>query len=118
MRRYFLRFVHHINGIADFSALKFTKYNQYDSLILPLVAYLKKHGIKYVYDAKVTNVKFNITTEAKVAQTIEVLIHGTKKTIPLTSNDLVFITNGSCTENSTLGDHEHPALINQGPAGC
>ncbi|GHU32424.1 hypothetical protein FACS1894166_05720 [Bacilli bacterium] len=118
MRRYFLRFVHHINGIADFSALKFTKYNQYESLILPLVAYLKKHGIKYVYDAKVTNVKFNINAQEKVAKSIEALIQGTKKTISLTTNDLVFITNGSCTENSTLGDHEHPASIDQGPAGC
>lgn len=37
MRRYLHRFVHHIGGLPDFKALKFTKYNQYDSLIKPLV---------------------------------------------------------------------------------
>ena len=41
MRRYILRFIHHIDGLPDLSALKFTKYNQYESLVLPLVNYLK-----------------------------------------------------------------------------
>ena len=35
MKRYFQRFIHHIGGLPDFSALKFTRYNQYESLILP-----------------------------------------------------------------------------------
>ena len=34
MKRYFQRFIHHIGGLPDFSALKFTRYNQYESLIL------------------------------------------------------------------------------------
>ena len=36
MKLYFQRFIHHIGGLPDFSALKFTKYNQYESLILPM----------------------------------------------------------------------------------
>ena len=31
MKLYFQRFIHHIAGLPDFSALKFTKYNQYES---------------------------------------------------------------------------------------
>ncbi len=53
MRRYLMRFVHHIGGLADFSALKFTKYNQYESLVLPMVEYLKSHGVQFEYDVKV-----------------------------------------------------------------
>ncbi|MGX0553812.1 myosin-crossreactive antigen [Staphylococcus hominis] len=45
MRRYLMRFVHHIGGLADFSALKFTKYNQYESLVRPMIAYLTSHGV-------------------------------------------------------------------------
>ena len=37
MKLYFQRFIHHIGGLPDFSALKFTRYNQYESLILPMV---------------------------------------------------------------------------------
>ena len=33
MERYLCRYVHHIDGLPDFSALRFTKYNQYDSHI-------------------------------------------------------------------------------------
>ncbi len=41
MKLYIQRFIHHIGGLPDFSALKFTKYNQYESLILPMVKYLE-----------------------------------------------------------------------------
>jgi oleate hydratase len=36
MKRYLQRYCHHIDGLPDFSALRFTKYNQYESMILPL----------------------------------------------------------------------------------
>ena len=45
MKLYFQRFIHHISGLPDFSALKFTKYNQYESLILPMVKYLEAAGV-------------------------------------------------------------------------
>ena len=41
MKLYIQRFIHHIGGLPDLSALKFTKYNQYESLILPMMQYLK-----------------------------------------------------------------------------
>ena len=44
MKLYFQRFIHHISGLPDFSALKFTKYNQYESLILPMQKYLEEAG--------------------------------------------------------------------------
>ena len=36
----------------------------------------------------------------------------------LTENDLVFVTNGSCTENSSLGDDDHAPVLNTAPGGC
>ena len=45
MKLYFQRFIHHIAGLPDFSALKFTKYNQYESLILPMQKYLEEAGV-------------------------------------------------------------------------
>ena len=47
MKLYFQRFIHHIGGLPDFSALKFTKYNQYESLILPMQKYLEAAGVKF-----------------------------------------------------------------------
>lgn len=41
MKLYIKRFIHHIGGLPDFTALRFTKYNQYESMILPMIEYLK-----------------------------------------------------------------------------
>ena len=56
MKRYLCRYVHHIDGLPDFSALRFTKYNQYESMILPLVKYLESHGVRIEYGMDVKNV--------------------------------------------------------------
>ena len=105
MRRYLMRFVHHIGGLADFSALKFTKYNQYESLVLPMIAYLESHGVQFQYDVQVLNIKVDITTKEKVAREIQLKRSGKDDIIPLTPDDLVFVTNGSITESSTYGDN-------------
>ncbi len=107
MKLYFQRFIHHISGLPDFSALKFTKYNQYESLILPMVKYLEAAGVTFQYNTEVTNVIFDMRDGKKIAKTIECRVNGTEKGIPLTENDLVFVTNGSCTEGTIYGDQNH-----------
>ena len=105
MKLYFQRFIHHISGLPDFSALKFTRYNQYESLILPMQKYLEKHGVDFQFNTEVTNVLFDIKPDKKVAKTIECNVK--EKRISLSENDLVFITNGSCTEGTIYGDQNH-----------
>lgn len=111
MKLYLQRFLHHIGGLPDLSALKFTKYNQYESLILPLVSYLKEHGVQFHYGVRVTNVLFHFLPDKKVAHQLILLRDGTEEVVELTENDLVFVTNGSCTERSALGDNEHPPKL-------
>ena len=41
MKLYLKRYIHHIGGLPDFTALRFTRYNQYESIILPMVTYLR-----------------------------------------------------------------------------
>ena len=104
MKRYLCRYVHHIDGLPDFSALRFTKYNQYESMILPLTKYLENHGVKIEYGIDVKNVLFDNKEEKKVATKIIYEKEGQKKEFILTENDLVFITNGCCTDTSCYGD--------------
>lgn len=118
MKLYIQRFIHHIGGLPDFSALKFTKYNQYESLILPMVKYLESHGVNFQYDTKVTNVIFDISKDKKVAKQIVCIHEGKKETIDLVEDDLVFVTNGSCTENSSLGDDNHAPEFKIENGGC
>ncbi len=108
MKLYVQRFVHHIGGLPDFSALKFTQYNQYESLILPLVTWLQDAGVRFQYDTRVTDVRFDITAHRKAARRIEWERGGQPGGLDLTDDDLVFVTNGSCVENSAWGDHTTP----------
>lgn len=104
MKRYLCRYVHHIDGLPDFSALRFTKYNQYESMILPLTKYLENHGVKIEYGIDVKNVIFDNKEEKKVATKIIYEKDKEEKEFILTENDLVFITNGCCTDTSCYGD--------------
>ncbi|MCC8174196.1 MAG: oleate hydratase [Odoribacter sp.] len=117
MRRYIAHFIHHIDGLPDLSALKFTKYNQYESLVRPLVTFLEGHGVHFYYDTRVVNVEIDVAPSKKVAKKIIYVQDGKQQEIKLTENDLVFVTNGSLTENSSYGDQNNPAVLNTSPGG-
>ncbi|MGC2459905.1 MAG: oleate hydratase, partial [Steroidobacteraceae bacterium] len=104
MKLYMQRFPQHFGGLHDLSTIKFTRLNQYDSLILPLVKWLEQQGVTFVYDTKVTNVVFDITPQRKVARRIEWIQGGKRGGRDVTANDFVLITNGSAVENSAWGD--------------
>ena len=107
MKRYLCRYVHHIDGLPDFSALRFTKYNQFESMILPLVKYLEAHDVRIEYGMDVKNVIIKNVGDKKIAEKIVYLKDGKEEEIGLTEDDLVFITNGCCTDTSCYGDQTH-----------
>ncbi len=114
MRRYLTRYIHHAHRITDISCLKFTSYNQYESLILPLLRYLEEQGVQFQYNTIVTNVEFNLEGGKKRATKIIYRTGDEQKTIALRRQDLVFITLGSNTEQSGFGDQTHPAVVPEG----
>ena len=113
MKLYLKRFIHHVGGLPDFTALRFTRYNQYESMILPMVHYLQEHGVDFQYNTKVVNVEFDIRNGRKAARRIVLQREGRGDAIDLTDNDLVFITNGGCVENSAYGSQNEPAAFNK-----
>ena len=113
MKLYIQRYIHHIGGLPDFTALRFTKYNQYESMILPMVKYLESHNVQFHYGVQVTNVEFDCSdSKHKLAKRIDIIENGEAGGIDLTENDLVFITNGGCVENSSMGSQGKPAAYN------
>ena len=116
LKLYLHRFTHWISSLADFSNLKFSKYNQYESFVLPLVKWLKDHGVTFRYGIKVTDVDFDIRADRKQATWIQWIENGAEGGVDLGPDDLVFITIGSLVENTDNGDHHTPAKLNEGPA--
>ena len=106
MKRYMQRFIHHIDGLPDLRALRFTKYNQYESMILPMVKYLEDHGAQFHFNTQVMDVRFEISNGRKVARRVELLSDNETRWLDLTEDDYLFITNGSNVENSTIGGQD------------
>ena len=126
MKLYLQRYVHHVGGLPDFTALRFTRYNQYESMILPLKRHLEEHGVVFCTDTAVESVEFETLPktarepERKVARRIAVREgDGTgarRRTIDLTEDDLVLVTLGGCVENAAFGAQDAPAPLDVHPA--
>ncbi len=111
MKLYLKRYIHHISGLPDFSALRFTRYNQYESMILPMVKYLESFGVNFHYNTKVIDVEFDCREGKKAVKRLDILDNGQKQSLDLTEDDLVFLTIGGCVENSSCGSQETPAVF-------
>ncbi|GBQ64036.1 oleate hydratase [Komagataeibacter swingsii] len=111
MKRYLARFVHQILGLKDLHTLKFTRFNQQESLSLPLATWLAGQGVVFRHGVRVTNVRVDTSGVKKVATHIDWLENGAAEGIAVSAEDLVFVTNGSMVENSRWGDHHTPAPI-------
>ncbi|OKP86681.1 oleate hydratase [Paenibacillus helianthi] len=113
VKRYMERFMHLISGMNQLKGILHTEYNQFDSLILPLMKWLESEGVHFDKGHQVTDLDVDFTGGEKTVTAIHVRVNGTPKTISTSRSDLVMVTNGSMTENSTLGDMDHPAVLNR-----
>ncbi|XVX19884.1 oleate hydratase [Actinomycetota bacterium] len=118
MKLYLHRFIHHVGGLPDFTALKFTKYNQYESLVLPLTRWLMDQGVTFQFETDVTDVDFDITARRKKATRIHWVHRGEAGGVDLGDDDLVVMTIGSLVDNSDNGDHHTAARLDEGPASA
>lgn len=119
VKRYMERFMHLIGGMNQLDGILHTEYNQFDSLILPLITWLKEQNVSFEYGCKVTDIDFNISGNEKTATAIHLIRAGKEEVIEVAEDDLVLFTNGSMTENTTRGDLTHPAVLNRSEdKGC
>ena len=119
VKRYMERFMHLIGGMNRLDGILHTEYNQFDSLILPLITWLKEQNVSFEYGCKVTDIDFNISGNEKTATAIHLIRAGKEDVIEVAEDDLVLFTNGSMTENTTRGDLNHPAVLNRSEEkGC
>jgi oleate hydratase len=102
-KRYCLRFTHLFSTIDTMSGIYRTQFNQFDAMVRPIVKWLKEHGVKLEMATEVTDISIKLTEKEKIAERLQLVQNGFKKTIELSAEDLVFVTNGTMTANSSLG---------------
>ena len=116
LRRYMHQMIYEFTQIEHLVGVNRTRYNQYESIMLPLVNYLKDQGCHIVLNRLVTDWEFKETTMQD-----EITVTGLKMTntetneeefVPVDDDTAVIFTNGSITDSATLGDFETPAPEN------
>lgn len=120
VKRYMQRFMHMIGGINRLEGLLHTRYNQYDSLILPLITWLQEQGVKFVMGVTVTDIQFSIDGEKKICTGFEYTdSEGRTVHVAVPEKDLVMFTNGSMTQNTVRGSFDKPAVLDRSDEkGC
>ncbi|MFJ9722430.1 oleate hydratase [Streptomyces sp. NPDC101209] len=104
-RRYLRRFIHLFPEFSSMSGIHRTRYNQYDSIVLPLAAWLRERGVVVHSGVRVTDLGFTAGRHSGTVETLHLTRGGRAEKIAVAPDDLVFVTNGSMTDASTLGTH-------------
>jgi oleate hydratase len=111
-RRYMRRFFHEAPNITTLKGGWNTRYNDYESIVLPIERWLLKQGVDIQTGVKVTDVGFRRSKTRKSVEKLYFLKNGNKAKIAVASSDFVFITIGSKVADSRAGGmNKAPGLI-------
>jgi oleate hydratase len=114
-KRYMQRMIKEFPRIQTLEGVTRTPYNQYDSIILPLKAYLDKVGVEYRLDFTVTDLDFK-PGDGMTVTAIHYRQNDKDEVLNLNDGDICIITNGSMTDNATLGYTDRAPALNFGEA--
>ncbi|MDH3266494.1 MAG: oleate hydratase, partial [Gammaproteobacteria bacterium] len=103
-------------GLEKLQGVMRTKYNQYHSVVLPIVNYLRDQGVNFEYGITVTDIDFALSHDEKTAKVLHFeRDSGIVDEIELTDNDYVFITLGSIVEATDNGSWDRAPILNDKP---
>ena len=96
-----IRFMHEFPRIHTLAGVARTAYNQHDSIVKPIVAWLRAHGVKILLGARVVDINFSQVRDGTyVADKIVYMRDGKKRSVAIAPADIVLFTNGCMTDNS------------------
>ena len=120
VKRYSSRFLMTIGRLTDVSGILHTEFNEYDSLIKPIAVWLTSLGVTFRAGATVTGIATRDVAGETLATGLSFDDFDGAHHLELTRDDLVFFTNGSLTQNATLGDTDTAPVFDRATAdrGC
>lgn len=102
-KRYMERMIFEFSRIETLEGVTRTQYNQYESVIVPLKAYLDGFGVDFSINATVTDLDFK-PGEGITVTAIHIEDEEGEKVIDLKDGDICIMTNACMTDSATLGD--------------
>lgn len=117
-KRYALRFIQEFPRINTLAGVRRTPYNQYETIILPLVEWLKKQGVHFAMNCAVDSLAFKPAESEKTVERIYYSCDGKQNEIVVDKHDHVIVTIGSMVANSSLGSMTSPAQLELNQPDC
>jgi oleate hydratase len=117
LRRYLLRFLRLYPDLETMKIIQTTRYNGYDSIIRPLINHLSDQGVHLDMNTRVVDLDFQLSAGQKTPRRIDCLQNGEPMNIELEKDDLVFVTLGSMSADSTLGSMTSAPTLETGKRG-
>ena len=109
-KRYLNRYIHEFERINILEGVDRIPYNQYDSMIRPLIKWLKEKGVNFEMEAEVTDLDFRMSGDQLVVEQIHYIQDAEQKQIFLAEDDLVLVNAGSTTADFNLGSMYEPPM--------
>ncbi len=107
LRRYFLRFIHLFPGFNKYTGILRTRYNQYDSIVLPMKNWLLEQGVSFDFNTSVQDVSISQSGSKFLIDSLTLKRKNSFINQKISENDHVFITLGSMVEDSVTGSEKH-----------
>ncbi len=95
-----------------------TRYNQYDSVVRPVVKWLTDRGVQLVGNARVTDIEIGDDETEITARRLIMVQDGKEKNVEVRPEDIVIVTPGSMVANASFGTNDSPAQVNTSPQQC
>ncbi|WP_125681653.1 oleate hydratase [Levilactobacillus yonginensis] len=116
LRRYMHQMIYEFTQIEHLVGVNRTRYNQFESIMLPLINYLKDNGVTFLDNRIVTDWEFaDSALQDEITVTglhVKNVADDTEELVDVDGDTAVIFTNGSITDSATMGDYDTPAREN------
>jgi oleate hydratase len=109
MRRCVHRYLHLLPDLPTMTKIWRTRFNQYEAIVAPIVNWLRLQGVNFMTGTTVTSVEFEPELERITANSVELTRNGESRTVEVSPQDVVLVTNGSQTADLSIGSMSEPA---------
>jgi oleate hydratase len=113
LQRYMRRFLHLFPGLTRIAGILRTRYNQYDSIVAPILNWLFDRGVELRTNSTVTDVTISGNrTDRRITE----LHLSSGEVITVAPEDRAYLTLGSMTDSTVTGHQNTPPPAADGPS--
>ena len=106
LKRYILRFIHVSPTVHTQQCIRSTRYNQFESIVLPVKTWLRKMGVNFVRNTAVSNIEFEKLDGKKHIRGFSYTQNGKDHSVDVLKDEYVFLSIGSMTADHSAGTME------------